>query len=83
MIWFCDLLLDRWDANLDDVLEGDFPLMLRHRLHCRIERSGLITNDEDKPTSANNEEEAGDLRGTPPMEDIIVMNEVKRRSKFT
>ena len=26
---------DRWDAHLDDVLDGDFALMLRHRLHCR------------------------------------------------
>ena len=58
------ILPDRWDEKLDDVLDGDFPLMLRHRLHCRIERSG------------EGEEEAGDLRGSPPMEDIIVMNEV-------
>ena len=58
------LIPECWDEKLDDVLDGDFPLMLRHRLHCRIERS------------VEGEEEAGDLRGSPPMEDIIVMNEV-------
>lgn len=52
--------------------------MLRHRLHCRIERSGVIANDDDPDSEGtSDEEDAGDLRGTPPMEDIIVMNEVR------
>ena len=50
---------------LTDVLQGNFPLMIRHRLHCRILRRCPDVEVFDR------------RRPLPPMtEDHVVLNEV-------
>lgn len=58
--------LSRMDAVLARVtsVAHSFPLMLRHRLQCRIVRRGESVAD------------LGDLRAAPCGEDVLVLNEV-------